>query len=166
MKKYFLAVFGTLIILFILYLVLSSIKKVSVNEPPGETPTSTPTGAPINFPLPSGVKSRPNGKILINNIELKDFFATSKKMNENGDVLISQRENYSIEYFPKFNSFLIAVKASPFEENRKLAELELVGTLGISKNDACRLSVNITTTQTANPEFSGRNYPLSFCRSY
>jgi len=165
MKKYLFVVFGILIILFILYLILSSIKDRSVNEPP--QPSPIPTSEPsASQPLPTNVKSRSNGKILINNVELRDFFIFSKKINENGDVLISQSENYNIEYFPKFNSFLISIKASPFEENRKLAEQELINKLGINKNDACRLPINVATTQEINPEFSGRNYPLSFCHSY
>jgi len=165
MKKYLFVVLGILIILFFLYMILSSIKNWSINKTP--RPSPIPTVEPsVPPPLPTNIKSRPNDKIIINNVELRNFFIFSKKINENGDVLISQSENYNIEYFPKFNSFLIVIKAYPFEENRKLAEQELIDKLGINKKDACRLSVNITTTQKINPEFSGRNYPLSFCVGY
>ena len=163
MKKYFLIVFGVLTILFIFYIVLSSLKKKAVNKPSG---IPTPTNTPINYPLPSGVKQDRSGKITIQGVEVNNFFSSSEKIDPQGDRELSQSNKYSIQYFPQFNSFLISLNASPFEEVRSEAEQDFIKKLGLDEKTACKLPVNIATSQKANPGFAGRNYPLSFCPPY
>lgn len=162
MRRFFLILFVVLLLLFFFYIFISSIKpgpeqKILPKNPP------TPTSVSRSYPLPSGIKPTQGGKIEINGVKLNNFFNSSKVINENKDILISKTDKYQIEYFSLFNSFLISIESAPFEENKILAEQDLINKLGVSKEAACRLPVNITTPQSANPEFAGTNYSLSFC---
>jgi len=162
MKKYFLIVFGVLTILLFFYIVLSSLKK-GVNEP---SVVPAPTNVPINYPLPSGARQDLSEKIIIQGVEVNNFFSSSEKIDPQGDRELSQSNKYSIQYFPQFNSFLISLNASPFEKVRSEAEQDFIKKLGLDEKTACKLLVNIATSQKTDPEFAGRNYPLSFCPPY
>ena len=72
--------------------------------------------------------------------------------------------DYRVTYMPKYeNEFLINILGSPFPEKRTIAEDAFVEFLGTTRTDACWLYSVITTTETANPQYSGKNYMLSFC---
>lgn len=163
MKKYLFIIFGFFIVIYLVYLTLSVFvdkKKVPTTNLP------TPTSVPINYPHPSGALPDKNGKIIISGVEVNNFPASSKKINDIGDLALSKNEKYSIEYFPLFDGFLISIDAAPFEEIKTQAESDFLAKLGVDKKSACKLSVVITTNETANPTHAGRDYALSFCPPY
>lgn len=103
-------------------------------------------------------------KISISGIVMNDFFQTSKVVGSSSDIaIIENQENYTIVYLQKFNQFLITILLFPFTTNRAVAEQKFIEILNITKEDACRLSVSVTTTQSVNRELAGKEFPLSFC---
>lgn len=106
-----------------------------------------------------------NSKYLfINSIQIDNILKKAISIDENGNVLIADEEDYQIVYMPSFDhEFLIDIKSSPFEKHRKKAEDKLLKLLNISKSKACFLYVVETTTNRENLGFAYNNYPLSFC---
>jgi len=90
----------------------------------------------------------------------------SKDTTPQGDAVIKTNDHkYQIVYLKNTDSILISILGSPFEATRQEAEQDLLTTLDISKADACRLSVTINTTISANPDEAGVDYSLSFCNN-
>jgi len=67
------------------------------------------------------------------------------------------QNKYQIDYSPKDNVYSITILATPFEENRTLAENALLKKLNISKTQACQLKVDIGM-----PYFVDKNIHPSF----
>lgn len=76
-----------------------------------------------------------------------------------------QTGQYIIQYSQTSDSFLISIQSAPFDSNRKKAEEAFLESLDITKEDACKLDVSITTPQSVNPKEAGTIYRLSFCTS-
>lgn len=86
--------------------------------------------------------------------------------NVSGDILLRNRSDYRIvfsdsEFSPE--RFLISVLKSDFETTRIAAENDLVSLLGISRQNACKLTIVSTTPRYVNPSRAGNQYPLSSC---
>lgn len=86
--------------------------------------------------------------------------------NVSGDILLRDRSDYRIvfsdsEFSPE--RFLISVLKSDFETTRIAAENDLVSLLGISRQNACKLTIVSTTPRYVNPSRAGNQYPLSSC---
>ncbi len=105
-----------------------------------------------------------DGKLVLNGIYINDITDSPISTDSEGNLVIAQEPDYRISFLPKHDGqFLIDVLGSPFEEVRTKAEDDFVQLLGIDKPDACWLYTVESTTDTANPEQSGKNYMLSFC---
>lgn len=102
--------------------------------------------------------------IKLNGVVVNNFLGSAKQINKQGDSALVKTNNYELIYFPKNNSFLISILASPFERNRQLAEAELLRRLNISKEDACKLIIVTTTPAFVNANEAGQNFKLSFCK--
>ena len=105
-----------------------------------------------------------SSKIEVSNVKVNNFYKDAKKINSQGDILISEEKDFDIVYFPKGDEFLISILSSPFYPKRLEAEKKLLETLGISEKDACKLDVSITTPAFVNQNEAGINYGLSFCK--
>ncbi|MBI2573951.1 MAG: hypothetical protein HYV78_00965 [Candidatus Wildermuthbacteria bacterium] len=70
---------------------------------------------------------------------------------------------YSIVYQKKFDLFIISITGTPFAQIKEQAEQDFLALTESSPQTACRLKVKISTPLYANPEFAGKNFPLSFC---
>ena len=88
---------------------------------------------------------------------------SSQKINDNGDLLISETKNYKVIYFPKNNQVFVSILSSPFSKFREEAEKELLEVLDIDSDTSCKLNVLITTPRFVNPEEAGKEDVLSFC---
>jgi len=101
-------------------------------------------------------------KIEISGVKVNDF--TQKAQSDNYSITILKEKNYHIFYFKKENKFLISIVGYPFDMWREEGEKAFVDVLGISKRNACKLNVEISTPYFANPDKAGQQYPLSFCK--
>lgn len=70
---------------------------------------------------------------------------------------------YSIAFDPMTHLFAIVLLEEPLADTRKLAELDLLGRLGISQSDACYLRYFVTFPGEVNPVYAGKNLGFSFC---
>lgn len=145
-----------LIIGILLLLVVAGLLTIYKQVAKVGKPTST-TSQPV-FITPVGEK------INISGVTINDFRKSNVAANNKADTLIVDNEKYQIVYLSQFNKFLITVLGSPFEEIRNEAEKEFLNVLGVSESDACKLTVEVNTTEFANPEFSGTAFSLSFCK--
>jgi hypothetical protein len=78
-------------------------------------------------------------------------------------VVIANTNDSDIEFYVPDSSFNIVVLTKPFPVVRKRAEALFLKSLGISQNDACKLSAREGTTIHIDPRYSGQNYGFSFC---
>lgn len=123
-----------------------------------QTPTPFPT---IHFDLPEIPDTE---KIEISGVEVKNFYKGAVNIGQIGEALIVNKVEYTITYYPLDNAFLIVILRWPFEEIREKAEQDFLESLSLTKNQACKLAVYITTPRYANPGYEGKNWPLSFCK--
>lgn len=99
----------------------------------------------------------------LSGIQMNNFFATAKEVKPDGEVIMTENDDYRIMYFPQREYFLISIYSSPFQEIKNSAEESFIQILGIKQEDLCKLNVSITTPEFANPDEAGINYQLSFC---
>jgi hypothetical protein len=120
------------------------------------TPAPTSILTPIISPNPALTAKTPYSQTntIINNI---------KKVDTENDRIIAENDNFTILYMPQWNNFLISITASPFNTNRQLAEQDFLDKLQLSKDQACKLAVTVSSPYFANPEVAGQIFPLSFC---
>ena len=156
-KKRILIIFLAIILISIILAFLQQRGQVKLPFVTRTTQPSTqiPEGATLKFPEGNTIK--------ISNKEVENFYKTAYPINNNGDVVFSETENYKIIYFPKGEQFLISILGTPFEEAKKEAEQQFLQSLGISESEACELNVSVSTPRFANEAESGKNYKLSFC---
>lgn len=115
------------------------------------------------IPTPIPVAKSSDRRITISGISVKDFRLTSQEVSPDGVYLIVQNEQYTISYLERFNKFYITILVFPFYQILDVAQADFLSRLGISKNDACRLNVAVTTIRTQNPWFAGHEYPMTIC---
>jgi len=80
-----------------------------------------------------------------------------------GTIVIDKPNQYQVLFQPQFEKFTLTILNSQFQNTRQTAEQDLLNSLGISKEQACKLSIAVTTTSDVNPDYSAYEYPLSFC---
>src|SRR5207244_1218041 len=97
----------------------------------------------------------------ISNVPVKNFYKGAEINKENDAYFLSDPNKYQILYINQTNSFLISIIGSPFEDIRQEAEKAFLQKVQLSKVDACKLNVQITTPYYVNPDYSGKTYPLS-----
>ncbi|MBP6913111.1 MAG: hypothetical protein KBC00_00685 [Candidatus Levybacteria bacterium] len=148
-----LAFFVLVFIIFIISVIIFFLSSPQPQPPPQTViiPTKIPP------PLPT------TDKILISGIPINNPYISPVQRDAQGDSLMTRGETYNLVYLKPFNEFLISITSSPFEINRQLAEQAFLERLGITKEQACQLTVTITTPVSVNNAEAGQKYPLSFC---
>lgn len=158
LNKGFLLFFGIIFLLIILY-ILSLINSIKDKKTSTISPTPTLTIA-TPFPTYSFLK-----KINISGVDVNNILESPIETNQRGDILFYQIPSYQMVYFPQSQGFLIDIQKKPFLKVREEAEKDFIKKLGISKNEACRLKVNIVVSCYVDEDHCGINYPLSFCKN-
>jgi len=162
MKKYLLLFGG----LFALLLALVALSFFLQGGQPGRTSQAPmPTSFPLDYPVPSGISAGRSGKIIIKGVEVNNFFTSAKKINNSGDIELSKNSDYSIQYYPVLNSFLITIVGVPFEETKTEAEEDFLKILGVKPQIACQLTINISASPTIYPELTGDYFKPYFCKT-
>jgi len=110
-----------------------------------------PTGAQFSI-------GTPQGTVTVNN-----FYLANPPVVEGGTIIIKQAQNYAITYDPATSEFWLAITGTPFTTARAAAEQDFLATLGISKADACKLSVTSGIVYSPGDPNDGKSFPLSFC---
>lgn len=100
----------------------------------------------------------------VSGVNVRNFEANPVLKNTENDSLIIDNNDYQIAYVKQYNQFLITINNKDFEATRKIAEDAFITNLKISKTDACKLKVSISTPAFVNQDLSGQEFPLSFCK--
>lgn len=152
-KIFFIAVVMVLLILAILFLIISSIKPQ--RQEPDSSSNISPT--PTDIPWAKTVE--------IDGVKTRDFLSHPIRANARGDVLFVKNENYQLVYLSNYKQFLIDISTSS-ADIREQAEKEFMNKLGISKTEACRLDVVVSSLYVPNPNLSMPRKTLTFCNNY
>lgn len=103
------------------------------------------------------------GFMEVSGVKMKDITKVALDTNKNGDLVLASNDRYLISFLKQFNIFIITVNSAPFDQVSREAESFFVATLGIKKEDACRLTVYVNMTERVDPKRAGLNYNLSWC---
>lgn len=96
------------------------------------------------------------------NVVTKDF-EKNAEVSSSGVIYFVDREGYNIGYNSTSNEFIVTLLVGKNVESvRKDAENDLLTSLGISQQDACKLSVFLYVSAAVNESLS-QNHGLSFC---
>lgn len=79
-------------------------------------------------------------------------------------VVIEDKKDFQIVFNVADTSFVISINVKPFPLVRKQGEAAFLKDLGISQNDACKLSAYEGTTMRIDPRYAGQPFGLSFCK--
>jgi hypothetical protein len=124
------------------------------NKQPSSSPNSTPTSTAATLIIPV-----PGGTVPVNNI-------TQNPVQQADDtVLFAQTSQYSIIYYTQEQTFSITINAQPVQAARDAAEAALLQKLGITKTQACSLTVTTYVPYDVDQNLAGQDYGLSFCQS-
>jgi hypothetical protein len=102
-------------------------------------------------------------RIEISGVKVADFINQTDQGKSPSYYTLVQTPDYHVFYFPADELFFISITSYPFDEHRVVAEQKLIEALAISKDDACKLNVDITTPTYSNPDKAGEVFKLSFC---
>ena len=164
MKKNIIIIVVIFLVLIALgaYLYVTRGSSSSVSNIPG---TMAQTGTLPAAIIPSGAETGPSlvigtsqGSVSINN-----FYLTNPADGGDGTLIIKQTGDYMLTYNPRTSEFWIAITGMPFATQQIAAEQDFLATLGISKADACKLSVTSGIIYTPGNPLDGESFPLSFC---
>ena len=78
-------------------------------------------------------------------------------------TVLESNSDYGISFNPKSNSFDIVLNSTPLQNARNEAEATLIKDLGITNDDACKLTISLTVPTRLSVDAAGVNYGLSFC---
>jgi hypothetical protein len=98
------------------------------------------------------------GTVTVNN-----FYASDPPVDTSGYVIFKITQNYLFDYDPSDSSFWIGIGGIPFSNWQISAEQDFLATLGISKSDACKLTVVEGVIYDPNNTENGQSFPLTFC---
>jgi hypothetical protein len=95
---------------------------------------------------------------------MNNFYQTAQTITQDQQaVIIENSGDYAITYNVPDSSFAIAILSTPLEAARQAAESAFLSELGISKQDACKLTVYEGVPIGVSDEYPGESFPLSFC---
>lgn len=136
---------------------------------PSSGSRSNPTGnANSNIPsekftMPS--KDDPKMKITANgaDLEVNNVFRYPIKDLSDGGVTFTENDNFISSFYPEDQGFIITITNPNIQQGREEAEQNFLFYLGITKEQACKLRVDLGVPAFVNGPAAGKNYGLSFC---
>lgn len=158
----FLIITTVIFLIFIILLFFSLFSKKQ-EVPVIPSPSTIPKPTFYQRPIPSvSIPSKEEIKIKISDVWVNNFYKDGE-VDQNGDVVIKENDDYRLIYQNPFKLFIVNVLSSPFEKARAEAEEEFIKSLGITREESCKLNVRVGTPFFANPDFAKKSYGLSFC---
>lgn len=178
-KKKILMIFGGVLFLFMVIIavaltVANSKKKTPPEVVPEVTPTATaelsptptivePTTTPTILPTLTPTPTKEPGRIPISGVAVKDFTQFAQGKLPNGDVLLVRTDDYQIIYSQSTQAFTVTILVENFIKVREVAEAKFIDMLGVTEENACRLTVTVGSPSHINSKYAGLVFPLSWC---
>ncbi|MFT7507372.1 MAG: hypothetical protein ACI92I_000518 [Acidimicrobiales bacterium] len=124
----------------------------------------------IQQPIPTASIERPavaNGSRMVQSedgfMPITDVTIDPVAVYDGGVVVFHENEEFSMLYYASIDHFLVSLlRVDDFTAARAYAEDTFLSTLGITKKEACALSVDVVVPPYVDPELSD-SYGLSFC---
>jgi hypothetical protein len=162
------AIIAVVLITFGIFFIIQ--KNASNNTPPSTTgtlppiSTSTPVGSesstPATIPTSTTITlGTSQGSVTVNNFYQSADFITQDQQT----VAVKSTPDYVIAYNVGDSSFAITLLSAPLEATRQAAEAAFLSKLGVSRQDACKLTVYEGVPASVSDQYVGQNFPLSFC---
>jgi len=127
----------------------------TVGLPPIATSTpgdDFPTGDTFSIATPDG------------GVTVRNFYKNPAEIAPDKEsIMVTSVDSYDISYYRPDSSFAIVLLRTPIAAARTEAEAAFLEQLGISAQDACKLSVTVQVPVSVDPENAGINLGLSFC---
>ena len=168
MKKLIIIVFAIVVVILIAFGVFYLVQKNAANNTPTSTTgtlppvsTSTPTSS-TNLVIPTSTTitlGTSQGSVIVKNFYQSAGYITQDQQT----VSVKETADYVIAYNVSDSSFAIALLSIPLEAARQAAESALLNALGVSKQDACKLTVYEGVPASISDQYVGESFPLSFC---
>jgi hypothetical protein len=122
--------------------------------------TSLSAVSPMNIPSGDTITiGTSKGSVTMNNFYKSAAYIAQDQQT----VVIQQTSTYIIVYNVLHSSFTITIQSAPLEATRQAAEAAFLNTLGISQQDACKLSAYENVPASVSDKYVGKSLPLSFC---
>ena len=158
MKKIYI-IAGIIVALIVVLAAILYIYKKNTPEAPQPVPAQIPS-------LPSSAELKEQGKAAISsgqeNIIINDPYKDALKI-VSGNAEIKNTSSYEIVYLGSLKSFVISLYGENLNDSRNKAEQAFLESLGITKDEACKLDVTLAVAPEASKSAAGKNYGLSFC---
>ena len=169
MKKIITVIFIVLLVTGIIGAIIYSVVQRSQNIPggsettPGGLPPAPPVAIPPTPPAPTG--STITLQTSQGGVVVKNFYETPGMIvYPEGVGTIKPDYDFYYDRERGFFSMVLSNPAKTPQEMRQEAENDFLALLGIGKDDACKLEVNLTVDPRVDPVIGGSiNYGLSFC---
>jgi hypothetical protein len=123
----------------------------SVSQPTiGEAARSVPQGYTFTIATAKG------------GVAVKNFYLNNPAIIEESTAVVFSTDVYEIDYQIADSSFSLVLRKGPVAQVQSDAERSFLSVLGISREDACKLSVSVIISLAADAT-GGRTSGLSFC---
>ncbi len=165
MKKTIIIIVAVVVIVLIALGVFFLIQNNGSNNPSASTAgtfpsVSTSTPAPIAVPTSTTITLGPSQ----GSVTVKNFYQSAASITKDQQtVAVADAPNYVIAYNVSDSSFAIALLSTPLQAARQAAESAFLNKLGISQQDACKLTVYEGVPASVSDQYVGQSFPLSFC---
>lgn len=103
------------------------------------------------------------GKSVVSGVIVNDISKIGRVIDAKGDMVFSDDRRYQVMYLPLYKIFYVTVLEAPFAQNRILAENYFIKTLGITRDQSCRMTVYVDVSEVIDPKKGGKKYNLSWC---
>jgi hypothetical protein len=156
-------VIGTIVVLFLVR------GNASNSGTPGGVSTTTTGTLPITVVTSTPVTPAPTSSVITfgtaeGSVTTTNFYQNAALITQDQQsVVIKNEADYSITYNVADSSFIISILSTPLEAARQEAEAAFLSSLGISQQDACKLTVYEAVPIGVSDEYPGESFPLSFC---
>jgi cytoskeletal protein RodZ len=132
------------------------------NKSAGQYAPGTPFSLPTKDAPKMTLHTPSNTPIEVNNLYKNP--AENLHLPDNS-ITFLENNDYQIAFYPKTEYFLIVLFNADLQKARDEAESAFLKTLGITKDQACQLNVNLGAPTWVNPNIhlGTANYGLSFC---
>jgi hypothetical protein len=171
MNKKLIVIGSIVIVVIVAFVVLFFIQKNSggITGGTGTTSTTSTATLPITVVTSTPVIATPTSSVITfgtaqGNVTTTNFYQNAALITQDQQsVVIKNEADYSITYNVPDSSFIISILSTPLEAARQEAEAAFLSSLGISVQNACKLSVYEAVPIGVSDEYPGESFPLSFC---
>lgn len=161
----FLATLGLLV--FVIYAAYGSLDRNDTPiyqyqpQPPMVFEEVRPAG--VGQPAQIEVPTRDGGMVVVTDVRDLPATVTFDDQNYLFAESVAGEGSFQILFQTIDGSYLLSLESEPLREARAKGEAALLGTLGVTKDEACQLKIRVGTSFDVNELYGAKDVGLSFC---